>query len=83
MPTGEGEPLTPMNLRERAGKTQRQIADALGKTVGTVSDWERYVKRPRLSFAETKRLMEVLDCSLEELIEAYEPVESRGSKTQS
>jgi DNA-binding transcriptional regulator YiaG len=79
MPTGDGEQLTPMKLRERAGKTQRQVAEALGKTVGTVSDWERFVKRPRLSFSETKRLMEELNCTLEELIEAYERAESARS----
>ncbi len=69
------EPLSPMKLRERAGLTQRQVAELLGKTVGTVSDWERRVKRPRLSFFETKKLMTALNCSLEELIEAYEPTE--------
>ncbi|NET37396.1 MAG: helix-turn-helix transcriptional regulator [Cyanothece sp. SIO1E1] len=71
--------LTPMRLRERAGLTQRQIAEALGKTVGTVSAWERYTKKPRLSFAETKQLMELLQCTLDELVEAFEVVESSSN----
>ncbi|MFE4108552.1 helix-turn-helix domain-containing protein [Almyronema epifaneia] len=68
--------VTPMKLRERAGLTQRQVADALGKTVGTISSWERMVKRPRLSFAETKKMMALLGCTLDELVEAYEASET-------
>ena len=70
--TSNDEQLTPMKLRERAGLTQRQIAESLGKTVGTVSGWERFTKKPRLSFSETKSLMELLNCTLDELIEAFE-----------
>lgn len=77
MCVAKNEPLTPIELRERAGLTQRQVAEALGKTVGTVSDWERRVKRPRLSFSETKKLLDALNCSLDELIEAFEPSEAK------
>lgn len=66
------EPLTPMKLRERAGLTQKQVADALGKTVGTVSNWERLVKEPRLKFSEVQRLISLYGCTLDELIQAFE-----------
>lgn len=69
------EPLTPMKLRERAGLTQKQVADALGKTVGTVSNWERLVKEPKLKFSEVQRLISLYGCTLEDLIEAFEGAE--------
>lgn len=62
--------LTLKKLRERAGLTQRQLADALGVTIVTISSWERGVKEPRPSFAQVKRMTEVLQCSLDELVEA-------------
>lgn len=62
--------LTLAKLRQRAGFTQRQLANELGITIKTISVWERGVVEPRLTFAETERLMEVLQCSFEELVEA-------------
>ena len=56
-----------MRLRERAGLTQRQVAEALGKTDQTVSNWENGIRVPRLTPPETLRLCKVLNCSLEEL----------------
>ena len=63
-----------MDLRKRAGLTQRQVAIALDKKVATISDWERGVTNPRLTFSETKRLMEIFGCTLDELIESFESV---------
>ncbi|WP_348251780.1 helix-turn-helix transcriptional regulator [Leptolyngbya sp. FACHB-1515] len=68
--TEENNQLTLAKLRLRAGLTQRQLADRLGITIKTISAWERGVVEPRLTFTETERLMEVLQCSLEELVEA-------------
>lgn len=56
-----------MKLRERAGLTQRQVAEALGKTDQTVSNWENGVRAPRLTPRETLALCRVLKCTLEEL----------------
>ncbi|OUL23040.1 transcriptional regulator [Nostoc sp. RF31YmG] len=56
-----------MRLRARAGLTQRQVAEALGMTVQTVSNWENGVRIPKLSPKETISLCRVLNCSLEEL----------------
>jgi transcriptional regulator with XRE-family HTH domain len=66
----EKDQLTLKKLRERAGLTQRQLADRFGITIKTISAWERGVTEPHLTFAETQRLMEVLQCRLEELVEA-------------
>lgn len=62
--------LTLKKLRERAGLTQRKLADALGVTITTISSWERGVKEPNLTFAQVKRVTEVLSCTLDELVEA-------------
>ncbi len=62
--------LTLAKLRERAGLTQRQFADALGVTITTISNWERGAKEPKLSFAQVKQITEILQCSLDELVEA-------------
>lgn len=74
MSTGDNQ-LTLKKLRERAGLTQRQLANALGVTVTTVSSWERGVKKPSLSFAQVQKVIETLHCSLEELVEATQPSE--------
>jgi transcriptional regulator with XRE-family HTH domain len=62
--------LTLKKLRERAGLTQRKLADALDVTIKTVSAWERGVGEPHLTISETQRLMDVLQCTFEELLEA-------------
>lgn len=54
-------------LRQRVGLTQRQVADALGKTDQTVSNWENGVRALRLTPRETLTLCRVLKCTLEEL----------------
>lgn len=56
-----------MRLRTKAGLTQRQIAEALGITVQTVSNWENGVRTPKLTPKETLNLCKILQCSLEEL----------------
>lgn len=62
--------LTLKKLRERAGLTQRKLADALDVTIKTVSAWERGVGEPHLTISETQRLMDILKCTFEELLEA-------------
>lgn len=59
-----------MLLRKRAGLTQQQVADALGVSRVTVSNWEmgRYGKEPvKLSVRQTKTLCALLGVTLEEL----------------
>jgi transcriptional regulator with XRE-family HTH domain len=66
----EKDQLTLAKLRKRAGLTQRQVADALGITNKTVSEWERGIGEPHLTISETQRLMDVMQCTFEELLEA-------------
>ena len=66
----EKDQLTLANLRKRAGLTQRQVADGLGITNKTVSEWERGITEPHLTISETQRLMDILQCTFQELLEA-------------
>jgi transcriptional regulator with XRE-family HTH domain len=63
---------TPVNLRKRAGLTQRQVARALDIRESTVSEWERGLSVPRLPLRKVSLMMKVYQCSLDELIEAFE-----------
>lgn len=59
-------------LRQKAGLTQQELADALGVTQKTISIWEKGSVEPKLSLRQTKTLMDVLNCTFEELLEATE-----------
>ncbi|MEG4058561.1 MULTISPECIES: helix-turn-helix transcriptional regulator [unclassified Microcoleus] len=63
---------TPVNLRKRTGLTQRQIARALDVRESTVSEWERGLSVPHLPLSKVKQMMEVYQCTLDELVEAFE-----------
>lgn len=71
----EEEPITFAYLRKRAGLTQRQIAEAMGVTVGTVSQWETGGQRPRLFPEQIQKLLHILNCTLEEFVDAFSPNE--------
>jgi transcriptional regulator with XRE-family HTH domain len=58
-----------MKLREKAGLTQRQVADVLGVTDQTVSNWENGVRQMKLTIKQTSLLCNLLGCSLDELLE--------------
>jgi len=76
------ERQTLVELRKRVGLTQRQVAEALGVTVTTVSSWETGLKEPRLDFVQTKKLMELYRCSINDLAEALESLrENRQPKS--
>ena len=65
---GENDELTLTKLRQRSGLTQQELADAIGVTQKTISIWEKGAVEPKVTFEQTKRLMEVLNCTLDELI---------------
>ncbi|MBW4540776.1 MAG: helix-turn-helix domain-containing protein [Myxacorys chilensis ATA2-1-KO14] len=71
MSEANDQPLTLMKVRTHAGLTQRQLADLLGVTISTVSNWERGVQVPRLTFLQTKRIMDATGMSIDELVEAF------------
>ncbi|MBE9127257.1 MULTISPECIES: helix-turn-helix transcriptional regulator [unclassified Coleofasciculus] len=65
---GENDELTLTKLRQRAGLTQQELASAIGVTQKTISIWEKGSVEPKLTFEQTKLLMDVLNCTLDELI---------------
>jgi len=65
------QPLTLMTVRQRANMTQKEWADWLGVTISTVSNWERGVQVPRLTFEQTKRVMEKTGMTIDELVDAF------------
>jgi DNA-binding XRE family transcriptional regulator len=65
------EKLTPMSLRKAAKLSQRQVAQALDVQTQTVGNWEKG-KVPNLPPSKIKKLCEIFNCSLDDLIEAYE-----------
>jgi DNA-binding transcriptional regulator YiaG len=64
--------LTPIGLREVAGLTQTQIAAELGLTVRTIDDWEEKRSQPKLVPSQLKHLMLAYQCTLDELVAAFE-----------
>ncbi|NEQ80146.1 MAG: helix-turn-helix transcriptional regulator [Moorea sp. SIO2I5] len=68
----EHHDITLLKLRQKVGLTQRELAEALGVTQKTISIWERGKMQPKLSFWQTKLIMEKLKCTLDQLIIATE-----------
>ncbi|AFY96569.1 helix-turn-helix transcriptional regulator [Chamaesiphon minutus] len=64
--------VTPMHLREVAGLTKVQLAIELGLSVRTINDWEQKRSQPRLVPSQLKQMMSVYQCTLDELIAAFE-----------
>lgn len=64
--------ITPVTLRKRAKLTQRKLAEALDVRQGTISDWERGLAIPHLRPSQVKVMMQLFQCSIDDLIEAYE-----------
>ena len=54
-------------LRQKAGLTRWQVAEALGVNLNTVKGWEAGYGEPQLTIAQTKILVDILQCSLDEL----------------
>lgn len=71
--TQDKDQLTPMTLRKRVkGLTQRKVAQALDIREATVSEWERGISTPRLPLSKVRVMMAIYECTLDELIEAFE-----------
>jgi DNA-binding XRE family transcriptional regulator len=62
-----------MTLRESLGLTQKQIADVVGVTDQTVSNWERGVHVPRLTLRQTIKLCKITKRTIEDLADLFEP----------
>ena len=71
------QPITLMKVRIKAQMTQKQWADWLGVTISTVSNWERGVQVPRLTFLQTKRIMEASGLSIDDLVAAFDNTQEK------
>jgi transcriptional regulator with XRE-family HTH domain len=74
--------VTPVWIRKRAKKTQRQIAVELGTTESVVSKWERGVTVPHPALIDIPMYCRAYECSVEELIEAFSNIHSRQQTLQ-
>lgn len=68
---------TPVKLRKRAGLTQRQIARALDVRESTISEWERGLSVPHLPLSKVRQMLDIYQCNLDELIEAFESLKGK------
>jgi DNA-binding XRE family transcriptional regulator len=67
----EGEKSVLVDLRKRAGVTQKNVADALQVTEQTIRNWEKGRAEAELQLWQVKALCEVLNCSLNELPDRF------------
>lgn len=58
------------DLRLRSGKRAEEIAVELGVAVSTVRNWDQLKTVPRMTPTGFQKLMEVYNCTFEELIQA-------------
>jgi transcriptional regulator with XRE-family HTH domain len=72
MSTENDQPITLMSVRQKAKMTQKQWAEWLGVTISTVSNWERGVQVPRLTFLQTKKIMDATGLSIDSLVAAFD-----------
>jgi transcriptional regulator with XRE-family HTH domain len=63
-----------LKLRKSRDLTQKQIADALGVTVQTVSNWEVGRAEPKLTIRQFKALLRILQCSVDKLPDDLGPL---------
>lgn len=61
-----------VQMRKSCNLTQKQVADYVCVTDQTVSNWETGRSEPKLTANQTLALCQILQCSLEELVEAVQ-----------
>lgn len=64
------------DLRQRTGKKVEQIALELGVSASTIHNWEQSRCIPRMTASSFKKLMDVYECTFEELVIAEEEITS-------
>ena len=60
-----------MNRRKELGLTQRQIAEAVGVTVQTVSNWETGLYSPKLTLDQAERLCQILQSDIKQVKQMF------------
>jgi len=61
-----------VQIRKKCNLTQKQVADSICITDQTVSNWETGRSEPKLTPKQILSLCKILQCSLEELVEAVQ-----------
>ncbi|MGB7440505.1 MAG: helix-turn-helix transcriptional regulator [Coleofasciculaceae cyanobacterium] len=69
-----------LKLRKSRNLTQKQLAEALGVTVQTVSNWEVGRAEPKLTIRQFKILLKVLQCTIEQIPDDLGPSKSDVKK---
>jgi DNA-binding transcriptional regulator YiaG len=64
--------ITPIQLRELVGLTQLQLAIGLGLSIKTINKWEQKSARPKLLPSQLKQMLCVYQCTIDDLIAAFE-----------
>ncbi len=62
-----------VELRESLGMTQRQLANIIGVTDQTVSNWERGIHAPKLTPRQMSNLCKAANRTIEEVADLLEP----------
>lgn len=60
------------SARKRTGLRQRQVAEALGVSVGAVAMWDTGARKPRVALLP--KLAALYGCTVDELLREDEPV---------
>ena len=55
--------------------TQQDLATALGMSLSACAKWEQTRRSPKLTFSKTLLMTQVLQCTLQDLAEAYDRVD--------
>ena len=76
------EKMTLASLREKANLTQKQLADILGVTIQTISNWEQARAVPKLTVKQVITMLSVLPCSLFDLGKICDEIEQKVQKTK-
>jgi len=62
-------------LRLRSEKRAEEVAAELGIAISTLRNWEQQKNVPRMTPKGLQKLMEIYDCTFEELIQAENELE--------
>lgn len=64
-----------VQLRQKHGLSQKQVAEALEVSEQTIRNWEHGKTMPQLTILQTKRLCELLQMDLSDLPEWFGPID--------
>lgn len=73
--------ISGMELRKAAGLTQRDVCIALDVTEYTVRRWEKKKQIPHLPIHKVQLLTELYNCTLQDLVDAFTPIEDEPIET--